>query len=34
VARVGSIEDTDRLEALADRILDARTLNDLGLPGM
>jgi hypothetical protein len=32
VARIEAIQDTDQLEALADRILDARTLEDLGLP--
>ncbi|MCX6359551.1 MAG: DUF4351 domain-containing protein [Armatimonadetes bacterium] len=32
VARVEAIQDTDQLEALADRILDARTLEELGLP--
>jgi hypothetical protein len=32
VARVEAIQDTNQLEALADRILDARTLDELGLP--
>ncbi|MCX6359231.1 MAG: DUF4351 domain-containing protein, partial [Armatimonadetes bacterium] len=32
VARVEAIEDQAQLEALADRILDARTLADMGLP--
>ena len=32
VARVEAIQDTNQLEALADRILDARTLADMGLP--
>jgi hypothetical protein len=32
VARVEAIEDLAQLEALADRILDARTLADMELP--
>jgi hypothetical protein len=32
VAHVEAIQDTDQLEALADRILDARTLEELGPP--
>jgi hypothetical protein len=32
VARIEAIQDTDQLEALAERILDAQTLEDLGLP--